>query len=71
MKENTKIRIMASEQVMNERVAKVVAEAMRVAIQAMVAAIGEQMQSMAGTKIGTPTMNNQCPIGRQKTSIIS
>ena len=48
---------MASEQVtMNETVAKAVAEAMRVAIQAMAAATKERPQSVARPKIGGPAM---------------
>ena len=48
---------MASEQiVMNETIAKAVAEAMRVAIKAMAATTAERPQSMAGPKIGGPVM---------------
>ena len=41
---------------MNETRAKAVAEAMRVAIQAMAATISERPQSVAGPKIGRPAM---------------
>ena len=47
---------MASEQIMNEAIVKAVAEAMRVVIQAKVAATGECMQSTAGPTLGSPTM---------------
>ena len=47
---------MTSEQIMKQAIAKAVAEAMRVAIQAMVATTGEQTQSMAGPKLGGPAM---------------
>ena len=47
---------MANEQIMNKAIAKAVAKAMRVAIQAKVAATGEQMQSIAGPKLGSPSM---------------
>ena len=41
---------------MNEAIAKAVAEATRVAIQAMAAAMGEQLQSTAGPKVGGQAM---------------
>ena len=41
---------------MNETIAMAVAEAMRVAIQAMSAATAERPQGVAGSKIGRPTM---------------
>ena len=41
---------------MNETIAKAVAEAMRVAIQAMAATTAERPQSAAGPKIGRPAM---------------
>ena len=47
---------MASEQIMNEAITKAVAEATRVAIQAMAAATVEWPQNMAGPKLGTPAM---------------
>ena len=47
---------MPSEQIMNKAIAKAVAEAMRVAIQAMIAATGDWTQSMAGSKLGSPAM---------------
>ena len=48
---------MTSEQIIEQsNHAKAVAEAMRVAIQAMVAATGEQMQSMVGPKLGGPVL---------------
>ena len=47
---------MASEQIMNETIAKAVPEAMRAVIQAMVAATGEQMQSTAVPKLGGSAM---------------
>ena len=48
---------MASEQtITNETIAKAVAEATRVAIQAMAAAKAERPQSVAGPKIGLPAM---------------
>ena len=45
---------MASELMMSEAIVKAVAEAMKAAIQAMVAATGEWMQSKVGPKIGGP-----------------
>ena len=49
---------MASKQTtMIETIAKAVAEAMRLAIQAMAATTAERPQSMAGPKIGRPAMN--------------
>ena len=61
---------MASEQnIMNETIVKAVAEAMRVAIQAIAAATAERLQGMAGPKIGGPAMNSQHSTGRWKTSI--
>ena len=48
---------MASEQaIANEAIAKAVAEATRVAIQAMAAATTERPQSVVGPKIGRPVM---------------
>ena len=47
---------MASEQIMNKAIMKVLAEVTRVAIQAMAAATGEGMQSMTGPKLGNPAM---------------
>ena len=48
---------MASEQaIVNEVIAKAVAEATRLAIQAMAVAITERSQSTVGTKIGRPAM---------------
>ena len=47
---------MASEQVMNEVIAKTVAEATRVAIQAMAEAQAERMHDISGSKIGGPAM---------------
>ena len=49
---------MASEQIMNKAIVKAVAEAMRAVFQAMVAATGEWMQSMAGPKLGSPAKNS-------------
>ena len=52
-----KEKIMASEQItMSETIAKAVAEATRVAIQAMAATVAERPQSMAGPKICRPAM---------------
>ena len=49
---------MASKQtIMNETIARAVAEAIRAAIQAMAAATAERPQSMTGPKIGRPAMN--------------
>ena len=47
---------MASEQVMNKVIARVVAEATRVAIQTMVEAWVERMHDILGPRIGGPTM---------------
>ena len=48
---------MANEQItMSEAIAKAVAEATGVAIQAMVARVAERLQSMAGPKIGRSAM---------------
>ena len=48
---------MASEQItLRETIAKAVAEATRVAIQAMVATVAERPQSTAGPKVGGPAM---------------
>ena len=47
---------MATEQIMSKVIAKAVAEAKRVAIQAMVEASAEWPQAMAGPKIGRPAM---------------
>ena len=47
---------MATEQVMNEAITKAVAEATRVAIQAMVEARAERMHNTSEPKIGSPTM---------------
>ena len=47
---------MASEQVMNEVIARAVAEATRVAIQTMVEAQAERMHNISEPKIGGPTM---------------
>ena len=47
---------MASEQVMNEVIARAVAEATRVAIKAMVEAWAERTLDISGPKIGSPTM---------------
>ena len=48
---------MASEQVIvSEAITKAVAEATRVAIQAVAVAAAERPQSMAGPKIGRPAM---------------
>ena len=49
--------MMATEHIMSEVIAKAVAEATRVAIQAMSGAQAEQMPDTAGPKIGHPTMN--------------
>ena len=56
MQVNTRTRTVAGEHIMNEAIVKAVAEAMRVSIQAMVAATGEWMQSTAGPKLGGPAM---------------
>ena len=51
---------MASEQaITNETIAKAVAEATRVTIQAMAEATAEKPQSMAGPKTGRPAMKQQ------------
>ena len=58
-KVNKKVKVkqmMATEQIMSEVIAKAVAEANRLAIQAMVEAWVEWMHNMAGPKIGSPTM---------------
>ena len=47
---------MASEQVMNEAIARAVAKATRVAIQTMVEAQVERTHNISGPKIGSPTM---------------
>ena len=47
---------MANEQIMSKAIVKAVAEAMRVAIQAMAEAAAEQPQGTAGPKIGDPAM---------------
>ena len=47
---------MASEQVMNEVITKVVAEATRVAIQTMAEAWVERMHNVSGPKIGSLAM---------------
>ena len=47
---------MAIEQIMSETITKAVAEAPRVAIQAMSEAQAEQMHDTAGSKIGSPAM---------------
>ena len=47
---------MASEQIMNEAITQVIAEATRVAIHAMVEAQAERMHDIPGPKIGGPTM---------------
>ena len=47
---------MATEQIMSEAIAKAIAEATRVAIQAMAEARVEQMHNTAGPKIGGPVM---------------
>ena len=47
---------MATEQILSEVITKAVAEATRVAIQAMAEAQAEQMPGTAGPKIGGPTM---------------
>ena len=47
---------MTSEQIMNEVITKAVAEATRVAIQAMVEAQVERMHDISGPKIGSSTM---------------
>ena len=48
--------MMATEEIMSEAIAKAVAEATRVAIQAMAEAWVEQTHNTAGPKIGSPTM---------------
>ena len=48
--------MMATEQIMSEAIAKAVAEATRVAMQAMAEAQVEQMHNMTGPKIGSPAM---------------
>ena len=47
---------MASEQIKNEAIARAVAEATRVAIQAMAEAWAERMHDISGPKIGGPAM---------------
>ena len=47
---------MASEQIINEAITKAVAEATRVAIQAMAEAWVESTHDIPGPKIGGPTM---------------
>ena len=47
---------MASEQVMNETIARAVAEATRVVIQTMAEAWAERMHDISGLKIGSPAM---------------
>ena len=47
---------MASEQVMNEAIARAVAEPTRVAIQTMADAQVERMHDTSGPRIGSPTM---------------
>ena len=47
---------MASEQVMNEAIARAVAEATRVAIQTMAEAWAERMHDISGPQIGGPTI---------------
>ena len=48
--------IMASEQTMREAIARVVAEATRIALQTMVEAWAERMHDRSGPKLGGPTM---------------
>ena len=53
----TQKKIVASEQsTMNETIAKAVAEATRVAIEAMAAAAVNRPQTTAGPRIGSPAM---------------
>ena len=47
---------MASEQILNEVITKAVAEATRIATQAMVEAQAERIHDIPGSKIGSPTM---------------
>ena len=47
---------MASEQIMSKAVTRAVAEATRVAIQAMVEAQAERMHDGSGPKVGGPTI---------------
>ena len=47
---------MATEQIMNEVITKAVAEATRVAIQAMAEAHAGRTHDTSGPKIGSPTM---------------
>ena len=47
---------MASEQMMNEAVARAVAEATRIALQKMAEAQTERTQNAAGPKLGSPTL---------------
>ena len=47
---------MASEQIMNEAIAKAVAETPRVAILAMVDVWAERMHDISGTMIGSPAI---------------
>ena len=49
---------MASEQVMNEAIARAVAEATRVAIQTMAEAQAERTHDISGPKIGSLTMKH-------------
>ena len=49
-------QVMASEQVMNEAIARAVAEATRVAIQTMAEAWVERTHDISGPKIGSPAM---------------
>ena len=51
-----KSRIASEQVIVSEAIAKAVAEATRLAIQAMAVAAAERPQSMAGPKIGRPAM---------------
>ena len=50
---------MASEQIMNEAIARAVAEATRIVIQTMAEAQVERMHGISGPKIGSPAMKQQ------------
>ena len=62
---------MATEQIMSEAIAKAVAEATKVAIQAMAEAQPEEMHDTAGPKIGDPTLNSLCLIGTLRTNTVN
>ena len=65
------IKMTSEQAIANEAIAKAVAEATRVAIQALAAAVAERPQNVAGPKLGRPAMISQAAIGRQTASTLN